>query len=198
LAGERAYGLAVFAEPVKLLENSPYSSTECLKDDLVIGFSKSTGIFEQDRTFYLDALEKSVAAASLPFPERLNLGLLIPNPRAASRFFSVSRQVLPKISDAFVSEANMAALLRSAQTALAVERFRCRHGGRLPGKLEELVPAYCEALPLDPFDGTPLRFEILDLGYAVDSSAFDTRNGGHLGFRVIRRGDDSFHAISGP
>jgi hypothetical protein len=101
LAGDRAIGIAVFAEPVYALADGrpPYNTTECLKDDLVVGLSKATGIFERDRTFYLEALGKAVEAASLPFPERLNLGQQTPSGwGAAPRFCSISRFVLPRFS----------------------------------------------------------------------------------------------------
>ncbi len=48
--------------------------------------------------------------------------------------------------------------LRCAITALALERFRLRNG-RWPDRLEQLVPDYLPAVPLDPEDGEPLRFQ---------------------------------------
>jgi hypothetical protein len=38
-------------------------------------------------------------------------------------------------------------------------RFRLDHG-TLPSHLDELVPAYLDAVPLDPFDGHPLRLAV--------------------------------------
>jgi hypothetical protein len=43
------------------------------------------------------------------------------------------------------------------QVALAVERFR-RGQGRWPEALKQLVPKYIHAVPLDPYDGLPLRY----------------------------------------
>jgi hypothetical protein len=188
-AGDRAMGIAAFAEPVNVWP--PYSTTECLKDDLVVGLSKTTGIFELDRTFYLEALGTSIAAASLPFPERLKLGQQTPGGGAAPRFCTISPRLLPRISSMFASEADMAARLRAAQVALAVERFRSRHQGRLPASLEELAPDFCKALPADPFDGKPLRLTVLDSGYAIYTSGTDARNGGPLGFQIFWPGGHS-------
>ena len=191
LAGDRAIGIAVFAEPMYALADTrpPYITTECLKDDLVVGLSKITGIFDKDKTFYLQAMGKAEEAALLSFPQRLNLRQL--NGWAAPRFCSVSLRVLPRISNVFASEADTVAWLRTAQVALAVERFRCRHTGRLPARLEELVPDFLTALPADPFDGKPLRLEVLDSGYAIYTSGSDSRNGGPLGFRMLRLPDHS-------
>ena len=47
--------------------------------------------------------------------------------------------------------------VRSQETVLACRRYRARHG-RYPDRLEELVPEFLDAVPLDPFDGNPLRY----------------------------------------
>ena len=43
--------------------------------------------------------------------------------------------------------------------ALAVERFRREHG-RPPAKLDDLVPAFVRAVPVDWMDGKPLRYRL--------------------------------------
>ena len=42
--------------------------------------------------------------------------------------------------------------------ALAAARYRAKTG-KLPDKPEELVPAYLPAIPLDPYDGQPLKWK---------------------------------------
>jgi hypothetical protein len=49
------------------------------------------------------------------------------------------------------------AMLRCAIAALALERFRLAHG-RWPDSLAALVPQYIPRVPIDPYDGAPLRF----------------------------------------
>ena len=44
-----------------------------------------------------------------------------------------------------------------AETAVAIARFRL-HRGRLPETLTELVPEQLLEVPVDPFDGQPLRY----------------------------------------
>ena len=46
---------------------------------------------------------------------------------------------------------------RCAIAALAVERYRLSHGG-WPDSLDALVPAYLPRVPIDPYNGAPLRF----------------------------------------
>jgi hypothetical protein len=78
------------------------------------------------------------------------------------------------------AERRARSLLRSASSAVAAERFRLERG-RWPESLEELVPAYLRAVPLDPFDGRPLRFRRLADGVVVYSVGPDgTDDGGEV------------------
>ncbi len=66
-----------------------------------------------------------------------------------------------------------------ARAALAVERYRLATG-HVPEKLEELVPKYLEQVPIDPFDGQPIRYQRTQPGYVLYSVDTDGRdNGGH-------------------
>jgi hypothetical protein len=56
------------------------------------------------------------------------------------------------------------AVLRTAYTALAMERFNLATG-RWPDKVQDLVPLYLSEVPLDPFDGVPLR--LIRKGHAI-------------------------------
>ena len=49
------------------------------------------------------------------------------------------------------------ARLRCAATACAVERYRLKYG-KLPKDLNALVPEFMDKVPVDPFDGKPLRY----------------------------------------
>ncbi|MFN0012427.1 MAG: hypothetical protein ACKVS8_12380 [Phycisphaerales bacterium] len=50
-----------------------------------------------------------------------------------------------------------AALTRGVTTIIALERFRHAHA-HYPTSLQDLVPAYIATVPIDPFDGTPLKY----------------------------------------
>jgi hypothetical protein len=75
---------------------------------------------------------------------------------------------------------NSEALLKCAIAALAAERFR-QAKGRWPDKLQELVPDYLRAVPIDPFDGKELRVRQLSDGIVIYSVGPDGQdNGGSL------------------
>jgi hypothetical protein len=67
--------------------------------------------------------------------------------------------------------------MRSAYTALAMERFHLAKG-RWPDKLQELVPDYLSAVPIDPFDGAPLRLARKDSSILVYSVSDDKEDQG--------------------
>ena len=75
----------------------------------------------------------------------------------------------PKVIYLFNTNAVDLAGLANAQAAVAIERWRLVHPGRLPDTLAELVPAYLAAVPLDPYDGQPVRYKKLPVGYVVYS-----------------------------
>jgi len=60
------------------------------------------------------------------------------------------------------------ARLRMMRTALAIERFRLAHG-KLPEKLDDLVPQFLPEIPSDPFDDKPLRYVKRERGYMIYS-----------------------------
>jgi ABC-type transport system involved in multi-copper enzyme maturation permease subunit len=72
------------------------------------------------------------------------------------------------------------ARVRCAIVALACERYRMAHG-QWPARLQDLAPKFLEKLPIDPFNGAPLRFRRLEdsiVIYSVGNDRVD--NGGIL------------------
>ena len=62
------------------------------------------------------------------------------------------------IPDAIPRVWRMYAHCRVVRTGLAVELFSRKYG-RLPQKLDELVPEFLPAVPVSPFTGKPLQIE---------------------------------------
>ncbi len=72
------------------------------------------------------------------------------------------------------------AQLTALRTALALERFRLTHEGKIPVTLAELVPAYLPKIPRDIFDNLPLPFKPLPRGYVLYSIGADGVDDGGL------------------
>jgi hypothetical protein len=186
LIGERAmyfrYFRMSFAEIRKLAnaddENSSEQTGPPLPGPQPFIF-KLTGVFERDLRFYLQGMETNISLAAM-FPKNL---VVISNVQeqisqtSRHNYYILSALMLPALGNTIVKEANGLAQVRTAQTALAVERFRLAHG-RLPENLDELVPQFLSAVPNDPFDGAPLRYHHLAKGYVIYSVGADGHDDG--------------------
>jgi len=51
------------------------------------------------------------------------------------------------------------AFLAVLRTGMALQGYANEHEGELPGRLEQLVPDYIDAIPADPMTGQPLHFD---------------------------------------
>jgi hypothetical protein len=184
LAGERACGLSMFnsRNPRGVLGSygaSPRLS-ERIGRGLVFSALKLTGILQKDRNFYMTAMETNIATAELDFPGRFSAAQQIPPSVAlpSSQLCIVSAMILPALQKTFVKDAEHAAHIRVAKTAVAVERFRRANGNALPKDLAELTPAFMKEIPADPFDGKPLRFKLRGEGYVIYSIGSDGLDNG--------------------
>jgi hypothetical protein len=84
------------------------------------------------------------------------------------------------------------AQLRCTAVAIAAERYR-QARGRWPTELSELVPGYLAAIPLDPFNGQPLKLAKHNQGivvYSVGQDGID--NGGSINARSPPGSDIGF------
>jgi hypothetical protein len=94
---------------------------------------------------------------------------------------------LPSVGRAYLSEARMHAERTLAETALALSSFRGKVG-EYPASLNELVPAYFKAAPVDPLTGKPLVYRVEGRGYVLRSLGANGRedDGPKADDRVLR------------
>jgi hypothetical protein len=92
----------------------------------------------------------------------------------------LTRLLVPSIDKLCQAAWRKQTQLRCLAVLVAVERFR-QANGRWPVKLDDLKPRFLKTVPLDPFDGKPLRYRRLDDGVIVYSVGPDEKdNGGVL------------------
>ena len=82
------------------------------------------------------------------------------------------------------------ARLRCTATSLAVERYRKAHDGQYPDSLAALVPDFMASVPLDPFDGKPLRYLKQPVGYRIYSLGPDRDDDQGRGPGNVRPNED--------
>jgi hypothetical protein len=108
----------------------------------------------------------------------------------------LTQLLLPAITKMVQSTMERVAAQRVVLATLAVERYRLKHG-KLPEKLSDLVPDLLEAVPVDPADGQPLRYRVLEKGFVVYSvgpdkqddqgdAALTSQKGRDLGMKIER------------
>jgi hypothetical protein len=108
-------------------------------------------------------------------------------PKTTDTSFLARTYILPKVQkvtrDLTWEQVRTQTELRCAVAAVAAERYR-RARGSWPDSPAALVPDYLRAVPLDPFDGQPLRYRKLDDGTVVYSLGPDRKDdGGKLDYK---------------
>ena len=138
-----------------------------------------TGFFERDLNFFLGTMEDSIVRAALPAPNFLSLTNYFESSEkvALKKGHFYSAMLLLPLQRVVVREASTLAHVELARTALAIERFRSAHG-QPPENLKELTPQFLDSIPIDPFDGAPLRYRRLERGYLIYSVDVDGADDG--------------------
>jgi hypothetical protein len=126
----------------------------------------------------LDYMEAYIEATQLPPAERLKRFRRINNEvQQLSFLHALTKMAMPALTRVAELDLRARAHLELAQTALALERYRLA-GGKVPQRLEELVPQYLKEVPSDPFDGNPIRYRRTDPGYCLYSVSDDGQDNG--------------------
>ncbi len=135
----------------------------------------------QDHALFLSLMNRRINEVQLPMHEQAARDKQFEQEvRQLPQNAVLTRMLLPslaKLGDAFRRKH---ALLRCTIVALAAERYR-REKKSWPDKLDQLCPQYLAAVPLDPYDGKPLRYRHVKDGvviYSVGQDAAD--NGGNI------------------
>ena len=178
LVGERCIGLSAFQGPAgQTTEQMGAGGGKA--PILMLGFWKMLGLHYRDAVGYIGLMQEYIDAMELPSDERLLVfDSIQEDVDSGKRGGLLTRLLWPALARTLDIDTRCTAEALAAQTTIAVERYR-RAEGRLPESLENLVPAYMEAVPKDPFDGRRLRYFSREKGFVVYSVGDDlTDNGG--------------------
>lgn len=165
VAGERVCGLMVFHDPKSLGDQAPPALS---------------GLFRSsDQAVYLQVTRKMMSASHFDGPRlreaaadaEADLKQLAREPGARLRC-PISMLTLPGFSNAVIAIQRGIAGRDTARAAVAIERFRLRHG-EPPQTLDAMVPEFLPEVPSDPFDGKPLRYRMNAEDYLVYSVEAD-------------------------
>ena len=190
MIGERALAVNVFRDPASL------------GDDMVGPVVSRLGARNDDLLLFLQSMNGVVAATRKPCPQRLDDMQAVQDELQTSvsginRFrYIVTSLALPSSSLVPFAEsfARNEATIRAADAALAIEQFS-RKNGRLPDKLDELLPEFLDKVPIDPFDGKPLRYAVREDVYVIYSIGTDRVDDGG---RILEEEDEFGIDIQNP
>jgi hypothetical protein len=126
----------------------------------------------------LDYMADALEASRLPPMERpARFRALEQEVQQLSFLHVMVKTLTPSLTRVPIQDLRVRTHLDLARTALAIERYRLATG-RLPDRLESLVPQYLDRVPTDPFDGQSIRYERLERGYVVYGVDEDGRDDG--------------------
>jgi hypothetical protein len=97
--------------------------------------------------------------------------------RSLPRNIVLVKLLMPAQSKFAAATRRKTAMVRGLMVLLALERYR-RDKGTWPAKLEELTPKLLKKVPLDPYDGKPLRYRRVADGVVVYSVGPDGKDDG--------------------
>jgi hypothetical protein len=138
----------------------------------------------EDHVLMLSLMARAIADAQLPMHEQIEaerqLDQEIQAVRALPRPPLLTGLLMSPMTKRGESSRRKHACIRCMTIALAAEHYR-RECGAWPDTLEKLRPKHLTAVPLDPYDGQPLRYHRLDDGAVIYSVGHDTiDDGGNL------------------
>jgi hypothetical protein len=133
-----------------------------------------------EHPLFLRLMTELVETTAMPFDEQtVPVELVLAKANSLPRS-SMCRLLMSGLNNAAQEERRKHACVRAMVTLLAIERYRIERG-TWPEKLEQLVPDFLPAVPLDPADGEPLRFRRLPDGVVVYGLGEDvTDDGGNV------------------
>jgi hypothetical protein len=167
MRGERAIFLQLMEMMTSgelTLEEMAGSSSVPLSKNELYRWAWERPIISLNRRSLLDYMTRLVDLSDLPRTQReprlaqfdTDMKTALTEGRARN---AIACRIIPAVQVAFRSFDRYQATLRTARVAIAVERYRLAHKGKQwPDKLDQLVPAYLDKVPTDPFDDQPIRY----------------------------------------
>ena len=144
------------------------------------GLLRITGIADRNVMVSLEMLGQYMDAMKMPGKQRLlRCREISAEVEDLSFFYSLTKIVMPAFERVIQIDLRVAAGVDCARVALGIERYRLAKGS-LPKVLDDLVPQYIDKVPIDPFDGKPLRYKLTEPGYIVYSIGADGTDEGGL------------------
>src|SRR5262245_31981809 len=159
---------------VSAIAGKPGSATPSLQDHVQAWVREPH--LPGDQATFLETITQAYEVRHLPEHEQRAALKAVPPPPPGPGT-ELTRLLFPKLNKLHDAGLRAKAQLRCAAVGLAVERFR-QIRGRWPTSLEEIPKGILPAVPLDPFDGRPLKYVQREVGVTVYSVGGDEQDNG--------------------
>jgi len=179
LLAEQCLGLHKFIAPLKEVSKRIGEQENSQTRALII--SRMLGLNSKHALGYIDLMQKSIDALELPYADRLIAFEAVRESAPRNKQGRIIRDVLT-----LEQEIDRQARARVTRAGLAVERYRLAEGN-LPKSLDNLIPAFMQVVPEDPFNGENLRYRRLKAGFVVYSVNEDLSDNGGAEIDTERR-----------
>ena len=177
LVGERCMGMSFFQAPESVGPDF-FGGGGGVIARPVLAIYRAVGLADADAVTYLELMDGYFKSTELPMHRRQEAAdAVMAKLEAISGARVLLQQIMPAYSRIVTLDMKAMAHLRAADAGLAVQRYRLA-ADKLPDKLTDLVPAYLESVPKDPFDGNDLRYKKLEPGFVVYSIGEDLSDDG--------------------
>jgi hypothetical protein len=132
------------------------------------------GLSAREGAIYMDFVEECLQIVQLPAC-RYRTAMEAAEARHLRGKWGIVLSRMARGSGFCRSQVSYVARLQAAEISLAAERYRLACG-EIPETLGGLVPEFLSAVPEDPFDGLPMRYNPQDGGYVVYSVGEDGKD----------------------
>jgi len=167
LIGERAITYDQFNDPEALAAQIGMSDFLLFTPPRDLTFAEESwlhvysgsGLSELDQLAWLDYMREMMQVVERPTWEWLDQAKKLEPRITDASEWRVGLHFETPVTRALSGFLEDIARRRAALGALAVERYRLAHGV-LPEALDDCVPAFLDAVPLDPHTGDPIRYQV--------------------------------------
>ena len=129
------------------------------------------GLLDWEGARYYTLFEQVIEATALPIEEQIAAAEAAGNwIEQSTGPAALAAILLPSVARAVEADVRNRTHLNTAIVAVAAARYH-RDKGEYPASINALVPAYLDAVPIDPMDAQPMRYRTFDQGFVVYSVA---------------------------
>lgn len=151
--------------------------------DRLMLLGRSTWL-KHEHAALLKMMTQYVEAAELPLHEQMDQMDALEQQLKGSPG-GLMQMLLPAMTKVAQAAQRNQATVRNLMVVAAAERYR-KANGKWPGSITDLVPAYLPEVPLDPYDGQPIRLRRTEYGLVVYCLGPDRKDDqGHVTPKIL-------------